>query len=146
MNRRRHPLLLLVLAALAASGFYLLMHSHAQSPEKTPAPVVNAKGECRVVFQQAAGQGQFYYLVIKAASLPRRASMVLSGADGRHIGTISPYGKPPGPEGVEFTVSVAPEHVVKRTLNLVITIVEAAGTARPAKPAEVLSIETAIEP
>ena len=145
MNRHRHHLLL-VLTALAGVFFYFLMSIHAQPPKNAPAPAVNAKGECRLVFQQDAAHGQFYYLIIKAANLPRRASMVLRSADGRHIGTISPFGKTPGPEGMEFTVSVAREHVVKRILNLIITVEEASSTSRPAKPTEVLSIETSVEP
>jgi hypothetical protein len=73
--------------------------------------------------------------------------MLVKTADGRLVGTISPYGRPPDAKGVFFTLPVKNEHLDGRTLRLVITVQQtSSGSSRPAKATEVLSIETAVEP
>jgi hypothetical protein len=108
---------------------------------------VDARGAATAVFQSTPRLGQTLYLRIKAAALPRGVRLLVKTADGRLVGTLSPYGRPPDAKGVFFTLPVKNEHLEGRTIRLVITVQEvSSSTSRPAKPTEVLSIETAVEP
>lgn len=110
-------------------------------------PLVDALGAAKAIFQSTPHPGQSLYLRLKAAALPRDVRMLVKTADGRLIGTITPYGRPPDAKGIFFTLPIKHEHLDGRTLRLVITVQETStGTTRAAKPNEVLSIETAVEP
>lgn len=97
-------------------------------------------GVVELALTRPATPQEAVWVEIRAGTLPRGTEIRVSTRKGILLGTVSPFGAPPGREAVTYTIALPQSVIVNNRVQLRLTV-DAPGTpARVPQPGEVESI------
>ncbi|HWO22472.1 MAG TPA: hypothetical protein VNO30_27125 [Kofleriaceae bacterium] len=111
-----------------------------------PVAAAAAPGEVTLAVPRKLQAGESIVLVVTVGAIQRGQQIWITTASGQQIGTVSPYGIPPGHEAGSYVVPVPVGAVRECKLSLQLRLTGGGGPPRAPTAQEVKAIELRITP